>query len=310
MPRVLTYGILAFLVAGHILTVGILTEEHSALRKTGYQEHLFLLPASMLRVAALDYKGLVSDFLFVKGMVYIGAFISPGGRFNLDESQWREFYNILDTSTDLDPYFQDPYYMANAFLPWDAGMIRETNALLDKGTRARTWDWSLPFFSGFNYFYFLQDNDKASERLMEASRRPGAPTLFASLASKLAFKANKIENSILFLEEMIQQADDESTKKEFETRLKAYQAILVLEQAVDVYRRKFKRAPTTIEELIKRNIIAELPKDPYGGKFYMDSQGSVMTTSAYLLMPHVKKRGGLQSILEPDILKWTPLSRQ
>jgi hypothetical protein len=289
MPRGLIYGILALLVAGHIFTVGILTEKHSALRKTGYQEHLFLLPAPVLRVAALDFKGLASDFLFVKGMVFIGGFISPGGRFQLEESQWSEFYKIMDASTDLDPYFQDPYYIANAFLPWDAGMVRETNVLLDKGTRYRTWDWSLPFFSGFNFFYFLQDYDKASERIMVASRRPGSPPLLASLASKLAFKANKIESSIFLLEEMLKNTDDESTKKIFETRIKAYQAIFFLEQAVSTYRRQFKRAPANIEELIKRNIITELPKDPYGGKFYMDLQGNVRTTSEQLLMPHVIK---------------------
>lgn len=286
MVRELTYGLVALFVVVHIVAVGKLTDQQIALQKSGYQNQLFVLPSPILKIAALDYDGIVSDFLFMKGITYIGAFVSPGGRFQLNALQWQEFYNILDVSTDLDPYFQDPYYFANAFLTWDAGMVRETNVLLEKGSKYRVWDWTLPFFIGFNYFYFLQDYDKAAEFLMEASRRPGASPSLASLASKLAFKAKKTENSIAFLEEMIKKTDDESMKKLFETRVEVFKAILVLEQAMDVYRQKFRRSPANVEELVKKKIIVEIPKDPYGGKFSVDSKGAIKTTSEYLLLPY------------------------
>jgi hypothetical protein len=292
MPRIVNAGLLILFVAVHIVALNTLTEQHAVLQKSEYQNQLFVLPAPILKVAALDYQGIVSDYLFVKGIVYLGGFVSQKGsgivQLNLNEHQWHEFYNLMDVSSDLDPYFQDPYYVANAFLAWDAGMIQEANTLLEKGSRYRTWDWSLPFFLGFNYFYFLQDHDKASEKIMEASRRPGASPVLASLASKLAFKSKKTESSILFLEEMIKKTDDESTKKMFEERVEAYKALLVLEKAVDDFKEKFRRVPADIDELIKKKIIAEIPKEPYGGKFYIDSHGAVKTTSESLLVPHRK----------------------
>jgi len=284
--RILTYCLIALFFVVHIVAVGKLTDQHAALQKSGYQNQLFVLPSPILKVVALDYDGVVSDYLFFKGITYIGGFASRGGRFQLNESQWQGFYNILDVSTDLDPYFQDPYYFANAFLTWDAGVVRETNVLLKKGSKYRTWDWSLPFFIGFNNFYFLQDYDKAAEFLMVASRRPGASTTLASLASKLAFKAKRTENSIAFLEEMIKKTDDESMKKTFGTRVEAFKAILVLENAVDDYRKKFRRFPVNLDELVKKKIIIEIPKDPFGGKFSVDSQGAIRTTSEFLLLPY------------------------
>jgi hypothetical protein len=64
--------------------------------------------------------------------------------------------------------------------------------------------------------------------------RPGASPALASLASKLAFKANKTETLSPFSKEMIRRTDDESLKELFEKR-GSLQAILALEKAVDAY---------------------------------------------------------------------------
>lgn len=294
MPRALHYAFLALALfaAFHVVIVNKLTAQQYEIQRTASQEQLFALPSPIVRILALDYKGIVSDYLFIKGIVYIGGFVSgpSRGRFQLTETQWQAFYRTMDVSTDLDPYFLDPYYLANAFLTWDAGMVRETNTLLDKGTRSRDWDWLLPFFAGFNYFYFLQENDKASEMLMEASRRQDNNPVLASLASKLAFKANKTENSIAFLEELLSKTDDIVMKRRYAIRIYAFKGILALEKAVTEYRHKFRRAPKDIDELVAKKFIAELPKDPYGGKYYIDADGNVRTTSEDQLLPYMRKK--------------------
>lgn len=294
MLRALTYGLLAFLVFVHVMLVGKLSTQHENLRQSSAHEQLFSLPSSILKIASLDYKGIVSDFLFIKGIAYIGGFAYKKGsgtvQLDLNDAQWHSFYNIMDVATDLDPYFQDPYYISNAFLPWDAAMARETNSLLDKGSRFRSWDWTLPFFSGFNSFYFLEENDRASEKLMEASRRPGASPVLASLASKLAYKANKTESSILFLQELIDKTDDEKTKRIYEMRIEAFKGILVLQRAVDEYRLKYKSMPRNLDDLVKRRVLGQLPKEPYGGKYYIDHLGAVRTSNESLLVPYQKKK--------------------
>lgn len=294
MHRAGISALLVIFIVAHVIMMQKLVDQHASVRADDDQDQLFTLPSSVMKIAALEYKGIASDILFVKGLSYVGSAMKHDekGRVSLhmSESQWKAFYDVMDVSTDLDPYFQDPYYIATSFLTWDAGMIREANALLEKGSRYRDWDWSLPFFAGFNYFYFLGENDKAAEKLMEASRRPLASPTLATLASKLAFKAKKTEASIQFLEEMIRKAEDAGMKKQFETRLDAYKRIFALEQAAEAYRKKFRKSPRDIGELVKQKIIAELPNDPYGGKYYLDAQGAVRTTSEVQLMPYIKNK--------------------
>jgi hypothetical protein len=168
-------------------------------------------------------------------------------------------------------------------------MTREANILLERGSRSRDWDWRLPFYAGFNKFYFLKENEEAVVFLMEAARRPDSSSSFlVSLASKLAFKERRTENSILFLEEMLKRTDDELQKKDFEDRIETYRGIYALEQAVGVFQKRFRRPPRNIRELMTTRIIAALPKDPFGGKYYIDDRGVVKTTSEYLLLPNLK----------------------
>jgi hypothetical protein len=284
MHRAAVVALLLFLSAGHVVSLGKATGEAGALPHAG--EDAYQLPGPLLKITSMEFDGIVSDFLFLKALIFVGKSIEQNRLTRLKDSEWEGFASQVRAVADLDPYFEDPYYMGNAFLPWFAGRVDDANMLLDKGSRYRYWDWTMPFYAGFNCFYFLQDNEKAASYLMEASKRPGATPLFASLASKLAFKAQRIEISILFLEEMIRKTDDPSVKEMFEKRIKAFQAIRTLESAVDAYRKKFGRMPGQVDDLMKKGLIAEIPKDPYQGAFFLDAQGKVRSTTEALLMPH------------------------
>lgn len=228
---------------------------------------------------ALEFDGLASDYTFLKALVFFGSTSERKERPRVKEWEWRWMSNILNASTDLDPYFLDPYYVAQAHLTWEGNMVRETNTLLDKGSRYRDWDWNIPFYIGFNHFYFLQNNEEGAVYLMEASKRPGAPSLLPQLAARLMYKANRTENAIIFLQEMIKRTDDEAIKKAYEKRLNALKGILFLERATAVYQDRFGRRPERLDDMITKNVIREIPEDPYGGKFYIDKDSTIKTTS-------------------------------
>jgi len=223
-------------------------------------------------------------------MVFIGGAQQRTEKPRVKEWEWKWFLNTLDTATELDPYFFDPYYYANAFLPWEAGMVAETDALLEKGSRAREWDWMLPFFIGFNEFFFLDNSSKAADFLMEASRRPEGNPAFASIASRLALKGNRTENAVLFLNEIYKKTDDPALKKHYETRILALRALLVIEKAVSRYGELYGRKPRSVEDLLNKKVLARLPEDPYGGSFYLDGTGKVRSTTDSKLMPYRNKK--------------------
>ncbi len=278
-----TTFLLAILVSLHVFLLGKAGIERKTLPSDVGGG--FVIPSPVLKITSLEFKGIVSDILFINVMVFKGSKYERKEQFRMTSEEWQWFDKTLNASTDLDPYFVDPYVFANANMTWEGGMIRETNALLEKGTQYRDWDWMLPFFAGFNSFFFLHDNAKAAEYLMTASRRPGPSEQLVSFAARLEYKDKKTENAILFLEAIEKKTEDERLKKEYETRIRALQARLILERSVSAYKERFNRVPISLKQMIEKGILKEIPKDPYGGKFSIGSDGEITCTSDYMLTP-------------------------
>lgn len=295
--------LLIVLTSVHVFLLGRVTEGFKLLPKEE-EDSAFMMPTPILKIAALDFHSIASDYLFLHALVFLGTTDERTERPRVKPWEWKWLYSVVDASASLDPYFYDPYYFAQAQFTWGPMMIQETNTLLERGSHARDWDPMLPFFIGFNYFYFLHDDESAGVYLMEAAKKPGADPMYAGLAAKLAYKSNRTEIAIAFLEEMAKKTDDEALKKTYEVRIEALRDILSLENAVAVFKKKFGRVPQHLDDLVKKGIIEEMPKDPYGGEYFVDSQGRVKTTSESNLLPHRKEQQLLfpaPSLLMPDI---------
>jgi hypothetical protein len=268
---------LIFLTTAHVFFLKKVSEGFNELPKG--EDSGFVLPTQVLKIVALDFHGVASDFLFLQSLAFVGSTHERTERPRVKPWEWKWLYAMLDASSSLDPYFLDPYYLANAQLTWGALMIEKANLLLEKGSKYRAWDSFLPFYIGFNYFYFLQDNLNARKWLLEASRRADAPPMYASLAEKLAYEKKRTENAISFIEEMSRRTEDEALKKEYEDRLVFLRQVLKVENAVEAYKKKFGRKPVDIRVLVQSGILHAIPADPHGGQLYLDGDGKVKGTS-------------------------------
>lgn len=267
-------AILSLTLMAYAFAVDRVSGQRNALRQ---EEGLGLvMPSQVARIVALEFKGLFADVIFSRTMTYYGGRLI--GKEKPTEEEWDWIYKNIDAATDLDNYFLDPYYFGAMNFAW-GGKVKEANLLLEKAFRYRDWDWTIPFYLGFNYFYFLHDNEKAAFYLMEASKRPGAWPMIPSLAVRLAYPGKKTENAIIFLQEIIMRTEDEKTRMSYQERLAALKGILFLERAVTAYQDRFGRRPERLDDMITKNVIREIPKDPYGGEFYIDKDGSIKTTS-------------------------------
>lgn len=236
-----------------------------------------ILPPMVVKLLSLEYRSIVADFLFVRTSQYFGGKIAYNELADMSDMRW--LYNNITVITDLDPYFEDPYYFGNALLTWDAGMVDQANILLQKATEARTWDWKFPFYLGFNKFYFQHDRQGGADYLIIASKRPGAWPGLPMLAARLYSSTGKTETAIAFLIQFWESANEPRIKKDYEIRIDALKRILFLERAVTRYRLKTGRLPGTLQDLIDAAVITTIPKDPYGGIFYIQKDGSIQTTS-------------------------------
>lgn len=231
----------------------------------------------VVKLLSLNHKPFFSEWLFLKTIVYYGGKREAEVSVKGSPIDYHDMYRFLDVSTYIDPYNMDSYYVAQALFPWE-GFVKETDYLLERGLNYRTWDFYIPFFLSFNNFYFLKDYKEAS-RYMEIAARIKKEPLLINLAARFFYESNDTEIAIVFLKEMIEKTWNKKIRQNLEKRLRALEAILYIEKAVKQYEINYNKRPDNIMELLKKGLLEIIPKDPYGGEFYIDKDGRVKTTS-------------------------------
>jgi hypothetical protein len=240
----------------------------------------YTMPAAFARVLAAGYQGLLSDYEFLRAITFYGDRSVKQERMSAED--WDFFAYSLDVVTDLDPYFLDPYVLGEGLLTWDAQRFEDANALLTKGMEFRDWDWQLPYYVGFNYFYFLKDYATGSEYLMQASKIPGSPAFLKTLAARLAYYGGKSQTALLFLQQMLAQTNSDALKKRMGKRLLALERAVQIEEALQRYRTEEGSDPDVLHDLVEHGYLRELPPDPYGGEWRILKNGRVYSTSRFV----------------------------
>lgn len=274
----LNFVIPFFLIVSIVLYVFIqkdLAEKRETFLQQRYMD--YTLPSKVSGIVAMEFKGIVSDFLFLKMSTFLGEKFMK--REVLEGQHADYIYNSADVITDLDPWFWDVYLFSNTLLTWDFNQIDRANTLLLKAREYRTNDFKVPYHVGFNYFYFLKDNLNGAKYMMEAAKLPDSPSYLPSLAARLFMYQNEYMPAILFLEDILKKTRNPILAKQIETRLKTLVLLDDLEKTVQEFKKTYGSFPLKITDLVQKGLIKAIPEDPYGGKFIILKNGRVYTTS-------------------------------
>ncbi|MDY0213414.1 MAG: hypothetical protein RBR06_10460 [Desulfuromonadaceae bacterium] len=262
----------------YLVLQGTSWEQRAEVRRTSPPG--YTLPAAFSRVLAMGYQGLLSDYEFLRAMTFYGD--RSIKQQQMSSADWDFFAYSLDVVTDLDPYFLDPYVLGEGLLTWDTQRYETANALLRKGMRYRTWDWQLPYYVGFNHFYFLSDYATGSDYLMQAAKIPDSPAFLATLAARLAYYGGKSKTAVFFLQQMLAETNSEALRQRMGKRLLALQGAVLIEDALKQYRNVNSADPEALGELVRSGYLEELPQDPYGGQWTILQNGRVYSTSKFV----------------------------
>lgn len=237
-----------------------------------------------------DQRSSLASIYTLKSMIYYGDIIRQWYMGLRPAAELFNMFGFLQSSVLLDPYNMDTYYFSQAAFTWEVGHAADVNALLDYGMKYRDWDWMLPYFAGFNKGYFLKNNSEAARYMKKAAELSGN-SLFTTLSARYMYESGDTKQAILFLDAMIHDANprDKAVLESLKTRKTALEAIDTLETAVRNYRDSFEKKPNTLLDLIISGDLESIPKDPYGGYFYLDETGRVQTTSKLAFSAETKK---------------------
>lgn len=204
--------------------------------------------SEMLKVASLRYDQLVADLLWLR------AIQSFGGR-GMTNRDWKPLYNMFDTITDLDPYFEPAYTFGNLVIGDEGGQQREALKLLRKGTFKIFKGYRVPFEAMYVAQWSLGDTDLARWYGRVASKRLDAPDWIPRMTAYLDVQSGEYYIGFdRFVGNLLRSIDDKqpamqsiAVSKIFETVNKWNVSLLA--EAVEQYRVKNKRLPTRIEEI-------------------------------------------------------------
>lgn len=264
--RVMTLVVGVLILLFYIVSNWGLQKSRHELKIQSQASPLFSLPVVMVKAIAGEFKGLLADYAVMEAGSIIGK------RDKVTSDEWKTTARLFDQALELDPYFQQSYMLLQGTLPWYTKDYDVTIALLEKSKDHRFWDWIPGFFIGFDYFYFVKDNMKASEALMEASLVKDAPPALATFGARLSQQIGKNETAISFLRMMLEKEKDQDKRDMLMKRINVHLALDILEKGVTAYKEKFGKNPDKLDDLISDGILAKLPDNPYGYPFGYDPE--------------------------------------
>ncbi|MFC1564294.1 tetratricopeptide repeat protein [candidate division KSB1 bacterium] len=220
----------------------IFIQENFAL-KNDFSENpeydLYFVPSpEYLRMISAGFRETLADIYWIRTVVYFGRRetnyddtplvlarmrvvdkVETPEFFELraiNRVRFRYLYDMLNVITELDPLFLDPYTFGGLFLSLKMDRPELSIKLLEKGLRNIPENWQIPYQLGFNYYFYLEDKEKAVEYFMAAGEYPGCPPLIISLAQGILVQQGKTEIAIKFIEGVRDKAESEKIREEME----------------------------------------------------------------------------------------------
>ena len=102
-----------------------------------------------------------------------------------------------------------------------------------------------------------------------------------NLAGRYLNEAGQTDLAIAYLTTMVKGAKNEAIKVTLATRLRALEGVRAIEGARNACLKATGRLPASVEALQQSGYLKKIPLDPYGGRFYLEPDGKVATTSKF-----------------------------
>jgi tetratricopeptide (TPR) repeat protein len=239
---------------------------------------------------SFGYNNLVADYYWLRT-------ISHFGTTEMHAAHYPNLEPLLRRVLALDPYFAAAYHMAGTALTVRGQDFGASIELLKRGMEYRPDDWRIPFYLGFNAFFFVHDYELAASAMTRAAELPGSPPYTGPLAMRLAAEAGQPELGLRLVDAVLATLEDEKLRGIYldrRKRLLLEQELRFLNGAAARFERQHGRRPTTLGDLVGPGLLHELPeRDPLGGSYYIDENGRVQTTNdeeRLRLAPEIKEK--------------------
>ncbi len=265
---------IALVFAAFVISTGLRIGIYKGILSKEVQNRLFLPPPTpspkVLRFLSLGDDGAVAMSTWLHLLPYLGELFLEKKEALID---WNFFASSLSTVIALDELFYDAYLVSANLLAQNIRYLDLSLKLTAKGVEVLRKRWDLAFFQAFNYYYYKRDEDMALKYYRIASQRPRCPSYVRDWAAALLIKKGKYEEAVKILEKAIDEASVHGPFKEmFKVQIKNLKNLILMEKALDAYKKRYGHLPESLSELVEKGFLAAIPKHPTRGQYRLDPQ--------------------------------------
>lgn len=237
---------------------------------------LFLPSGRYLRFAALGFRELLADVLYVWSIQYYSV---------ERDDRWRHLARFYDAITDLDPRFLSAYSVGAIILSLEAGNQRSAMDLLDKGIAAIPETYILAWEAAF-YARDIGDLPRSERYFAIAAERPDAPALVTRWRASMLYRQGDKEEALRVWAEVLSSAPTEY-EREVASRwvhdLSLEIRLAQLRSVVSDFTIREGRTPFSWDELIHAGLLDLAPTDALGHPIQYDRKlGTIEPSCSFL----------------------------
>ncbi|MHB8150308.1 MAG: hypothetical protein ACYDIB_09105 [Desulfobulbia bacterium] len=230
-----------------LFSYGVLFSLQDARFSESSQQLAHPLPPAIQKIALGYLRQLGGEMQFIKASVFYGG-VKPGR----DPLEYTEpLAQHFIAAATLHPQFIDTYFLCQATLPdVNSEYARYANTVLARGMTALPDNYVLPFFAGFNHFYYLNEPLEAARLFHLAAKRPNGPPVLEHLANILSAEGGNIYAALIGLRGMYASEKDERVKKRYAEEIAAFEKAVTVLNAVQRHEKMTGTPPAALNDLV------------------------------------------------------------
>jgi tetratricopeptide (TPR) repeat protein len=166
---------------------------------------IYIPQIEILRPALLGFSDLAADLTWLRTVQYFGSRVER-------QENFPQLFQLVDTTTSLDPYFLDAYVYGGLFLVI-ARQYPQAIAIYRKGIAHLPDAWQLPHDLGRLYFLELRDYPQALHWWQIADRLPGRPHYLPRFIARLQARTGHLDTALEIWRAMLYASRDDVTRQ-------------------------------------------------------------------------------------------------
>ncbi|HUD20580.1 MAG TPA: hypothetical protein VMQ44_00735 [Candidatus Saccharimonadales bacterium] len=221
------------------------------------------LGGSVAKNMSFGMNEALADWYWLQMIQYYGGG-DPNG-------QYRKLPEMFNTITDLSPKFLEAYQTGLIILPGE-GYADQAISLGNKGMQNLPDSWEMPYYTGLVYHIYKKDYNAAAHLFDLAASKPGAPANTKYFAAIYYNSSDQRQIAYQIFQTVYSTTTDSFIKDRAGKYLTHLQIIFFLQDATKTFHDRFGRYPSTLNELVTKNVIIGIPDDPINIPLSINSQ--------------------------------------